>query len=296
MRGLIYCFILLAFATSYAKAQNNNTINGSSSKIQTLHLYSAAVNDSFNVYVKLPKSYDAKERVKYPVVYVLDANFFFNMLSATITKYTDVDMLPPVILVGIGYKSMELMDSLRERDYTYPKGEIADSMTASGGANAFLTFIETQLVPQIDKQCNTDINNRIIIGHSLGGYFVSYCLLQNIGKQKPTFQYYIAASTSLDYSHEYLIQEFGKLKITDIKHRLTFYTTIGGLEDEGDGPPTTNQPKSNDLFNTYSQKLHELESPLFRVKTDNYCTFYHMDTALPSFTKGLQWMSNLPTK
>ena len=84
------------------------------------------------------------------MVYVLDANLYFDIIATTIDKYAQVGLAPNVILVGIGYRDFPTMDSLRNRDDTYPLAIPEYEMSTSGGADKFLSFIDHELIPQID--------------------------------------------------------------------------------------------------------------------------------------------------
>src|SRR6185295_4865983 len=100
-------------------------------------VYSKAVQDSFVISIQLPEQYDKDSLQNYPTVYMLDANFHFPILAATVKQYEKGGLLPPIILVGIGYKSFELMDSLRVRDDLYPAALASDEITAIGGGQKF---------------------------------------------------------------------------------------------------------------------------------------------------------------
>ncbi|PWU03539.1 MAG: hypothetical protein C5B52_03210, partial [Bacteroidetes bacterium] len=78
-------------------------------------LYSKSVGDTFVISIQLPENYNSDSNKKYPTVYLLDANFYFPMMASVFREYEKAGLLPPLILVGIGYKSFELMDSLRQR-------------------------------------------------------------------------------------------------------------------------------------------------------------------------------------
>lgn len=102
--------------------------------------YSKTVADTFSTFVNLPNGYNPQQTKKYPVVYLLDANLYFDIIATTINEYSEVGLAPSVILVGIGYKDFPTMDSLRNRDYTYPTAIPEYEMTVSGGADKFLTL------------------------------------------------------------------------------------------------------------------------------------------------------------
>jgi len=83
-------------------------------------------------------------------------------------------------------------------------------MRLSGGAANFLSFINYELIPYVDKSYSTDTAKRTLMGHSLGGYFTLYALSCN-WRSKGSFNRYIAASPSLDYANDYLLDRFKSL-------------------------------------------------------------------------------------
>lgn len=244
--------------------------------------YSKAVSDTFSVFVCLPTNYDSKKDVKYPVIYLLDANLYFDIVAATLKKYSEVGLIPPAILVGIGYNDFHTMDSLRLRDFTYPVAIPEYEMSVSGKADKFLSFITTELASHIDIKYATDRHKRVLIGHSLGGYFTIYALHQNLLGKNNVFAGYIAASPSTHYNHNYILTELEKLN-TDKQPQIKSYITFGGLEDEEEEDST--MLKADKVFllleKSFKNKIN--------FKCDTYCGLGHMDTPLPTFIKGLQW-------
>lgn len=124
-------------------------------------LYSKAVGDTFSIFIALPPEYDSKDNTKYLAILLLDANLYFDIFAVTLNKYAEVGMLPRAILVGIGCKDFREMDSFRSRDYTYPTAIAAYEMSVSGKADKFLSFINSELVPDIDLKYLIDKNNRL---------------------------------------------------------------------------------------------------------------------------------------
>jgi predicted alpha/beta superfamily hydrolase len=221
--------------------------------------------------VSLPPGYRQQDSVQYPVVYILDANLYFDIFASIQQKYTEVGLLPPAILVGIGYKDFATMDSLRNRDYTYPEAIPEYEMSVSGGAASFLSFITQELIPDVESKYPADKNRRVLMGHSLGGYFTLYSLQQGLIHHPNPFYAYIAASPSLHYNNHYLIKEFEKLSRTPAD-TMKVYTSAGGLEE--DTTATLRLPAA----------LRGL-----KYKGEIYSSLDHMDTQLPTFVKGLQW-------
>jgi predicted alpha/beta superfamily hydrolase len=244
--------------------------------------YSKTVSDTFSILVSLPAEYDSKKNIKYPVVYLLDANLYFDIVTATLKKYAEVGMLPPAVLVGIGYKDLQTMDSLRSRDFTYPAAIPEYEMSVSGKADKFLSFINTELVPDIDTKYSVDKNSRVLVGHSLGGYFTVYALHQNLLTKNNIFSGYVAASPSTHYNHNYILDELAKLNI-DNEPKIKSYITFGGLEDEEEVDST--MLKTDKVFLSLEKSFKNK----INYKGDTYSNLGHMDTPLPTFIKGLQW-------
>lgn len=256
-----------------------------SSRPVSTSMYSKSVADSFSIFINLPTGYDPQQNEKYPVVYLLDANLYFDIMATTINKYSEVGLAPAVILVGIGYKDFPTMDSLRNRDDTYPVAIPEYEMRVSGGADKFLSFITNELIPQIDRSYKTDTSKRVLMGHSLGGYFTVYALLQGLSAQNRRFNSYIAASPSLHYNKYYLLDRLKEASARQHESKgPKVYITYGGMEDEGDS--------SMIKLDSLSARLSAIFTGNTTYKGDVYSALGHMDTQLPTFIKGLQWTFN----
>jgi len=246
---------------------------------QDIRLYSEAVKDSFYISVQLPEGYHENPDKKYPTAYVTDANFYFPMLAGIVSQYQTAGLLPPMILVGIGYKSFPLMDSLRVRDYLYPAAIPSDEMQTPGGGKNFNDFIVSQLIPHIDANFHADTTSRSLLGHSFGGYFSLYALLNQIESKRSTFKSIASASPSLWYNNFYLNQLTEKLQNRSTKDSLNLFLTVGGSEEQ-----TWNVAPVQKL--AASIRKAPVENLAFQEHI--YNDLEHMDVALISFTKALQ--------
>ena len=252
------------------------------------NFYSNSVKDSFSIFVALPNDYTSQKA--YPVVYLLDANLYFDIIATTLRKYSEVGLAPAVILVGIGYKDFQTMDSLRNRDYTYPLAIPEYEMSVSGGADRFLAFIDTELVPFIDKKYKTDPSSRILAGHSLGGYFSMYALLQDLSGQDKSFNGYIMASPSMEYNHNWLPDQLERMASKAGQTRKAkVFLTFGGSEDGEDEEDLDRKPL-NETTAQLSRLFSSKQSAYLDYKSEVYSNLDHMDTPLLSFLKGLQWI------
>ena len=115
-----------------------------------LDQYSQSVKDTFYIDIQLPSNYFEDPQRRYPVVIVLDGNFYFPMMESIMEQYAFAGLLDRLIVVGVGYKSFSIMDSLRVRDYLFPKPLPTDELTADGGGLNFYNFLTAELLPLIN--------------------------------------------------------------------------------------------------------------------------------------------------
>jgi len=166
---------------------------------------SSVFDEQRKIEVFLPNIYYQGATVgnKYMVAILFDAQApgFLDFCRATIGQLIDQGQLQPLILIGI---------SATNRQYEFtPKATTATgkrSFKRSGGANILARHLKEEVLPLIKKnyRCN---GYHIGIGHSLGGTFVTYCMI----KYKALFDAIIAISPNLNYDREQIIRRFDKL-------------------------------------------------------------------------------------
>lgn len=243
--------------------------------IATTTLFSKTVNDSFSIFIKLPKNYKKNSHQNHPVIYLLDANVYFDIVADAMKENNSNS-----ILVGIGYKDVFIMNTMRDRDYTFPKALPQDSFQISGGAYNFLSFIYEELNTYIDKNYRTDTTNRTLMGHSLGAYFTLYVLEQEMQNKHHYFKNYVAASPYLGYCNDALIKQFQNMTFNESSNQLKLILSAGGNEDEEVG--YTNK------FYSFVQFLSTSNFKTIKLKPEFYPLFGHMETAVPTFTRALK--------
>ncbi|MTI29802.1 alpha/beta hydrolase [Xanthovirga aplysinae] len=264
-------FLLLTSCTTKKKIKESKPLH------ETFTQYSESVKDTFYIDVQLPKEYYKNPNKNYTTVYLLDGNFFFPITAPLQHQYESTGLLKPIILVSIGYKSFKTMDSLRVRDYLYPKSIPSDEIEAIGGGQKFKNFITNELIPQIDSEFRTKKDDRVLAGHSFGGYFVLYALWNQLDTEKSDFKSFISASPTLWYNNFYLNQLPEKLK--EKNKDLNLFLTVGGKENA----TWAVQPVID-----FSKQIKILEIKNLQFKNRVYNHLDHMDLGLLSFTKGLQ--------
>ena len=135
----------------------------------------------------------------YPLVVLLDAQHGFGTIVEGIrlrARRPDATGVGPAIVVGLN-PIVENADRHARRvfDYTPWPGPDADPHAvdlASGGAAAFLRFLEGQVLPPVEAQYPIDASHRVLIGHSLAGLFTLWAL--SVGAP---FTAYVSVSPSL---------------------------------------------------------------------------------------------------
>jgi len=228
--------------------------------------------------VQLPLEYQAHPGMKYPTIVLTDGNFFYPMLAPILHQYEKGGLLPPLILVGIGYRSFEAMDSLRVRDYMYPEAIASDEMETVGGGKHFFQFITQELLPKVDSSYRTN-GQRTLLGHSFGGYFSLYALLEQLNQQRNDFNSFVAASPTLWYHDRYLFQLPDRLCDRKNKDTISLSLSVGGLEE----PTWAIKPVKD-----FSRQLLEKNIKHFHLNDQFYEPLDHMDMGIISFVQSLE--------
>lgn len=136
-----------------------------------------------------------------PIVLLLDGSMTFGTAVECTELRTAVGMLAPAVIVGVAYDSDIITATrLRTRDLTLSAAadmcpELAPLIgTDYGGADAFLQFLEGELIPAVQQRApEASATKRVIFGHSLAGLLVVHALLE----QPTAFTTYLASSPSL---------------------------------------------------------------------------------------------------
>src|SRR6185295_12556708 len=161
--------------------------------VKKFSIKSTVLGDDRVILVRTPVGYETN-KVRYPVLYMTDGDAHMGHTASTIEFLTQNGRISDLIVVGV-------TNTDRTRDLTpakstdkTPAGDLR--FPTSGGADNFLKFFETELIPEIEKEYRVQ-PYRILAGHSLGGLFAIHAMISKPG----LFNSYVAVSPSLQWEN-----------------------------------------------------------------------------------------------
>jgi hypothetical protein len=163
----------------------------------------AANGRAYQIYVGLPDSYEGEPERRYPVLYLCDGYWDFNLVNSLCDNLVHDGAIPEVIVVGLGYAG-ERPDYGRLRRWdltpTPAKYQGASFDGPSGHAQAFLSVIENEVIPLVEHAYRGDPAYRVLAGSSLGGLFTLYAMFARPG----LFVAYVAPSPAVQWAEDWL--------------------------------------------------------------------------------------------
>lgn len=188
------------------------TSYGQSQTIKDDSLYSHVLKEQRRLHIVFPKDYNPESDVSYEIIYCLDD--ISDFLTMEWGFLQGEGFIPKnMIMVGITNPKPNGVD-MRDRDFTPTK-----TWGVSGGADKFLSFLKTELLPYISSKYKAENSGHVLYGGSLGGLFVMYTLLND-----PTlFTSYIAIDPSLWWDN-FLLNRVAATQLD--KNKIQFKNTL----------------------------------------------------------------------
>ncbi len=138
--------------------------------------------------------------------------------SGTVAFLARNNRMPEMIVVGIPNT-----DRTRDLSPTHPKIiPEPPNLRTSGGGDNFLKFIETELIPHIEKEYRTQ-PYRVLAGHSLGGLFAVHAMVA----RPELFNAYVAVSPALQWDNFVIIDRAKEFFKNRKDYNRTLYVTLG---------------------------------------------------------------------
>ena len=170
-------------------------------------VWSPTLKEQRQYLVYTPPSYADTTHLpkRYPVLYLLDGDAHFHSVTGLIqilaTGVNGTFVLPEMIVVAIPNtnRTRDLTPSRADKD---PQGNPQASFASSGGGPNFLRFIQTELIPRIERTYRT-APYRVFVGHSFGGISV----IDALYTMPETFNAYITIDPSLWWDNRLLLRQ-----------------------------------------------------------------------------------------
>lgn len=181
---------------------------------------SKVLGETRTVLIRTPASYRTTSR-PYPVLYLTDGDRQLEHTAAVADYLVREGRVPEMIIVGI-------TNTDRTRDLTPTNvREMAQDgrvlrFPTSGGADRFLAFIETELIPHVEKNYRTQ-PFRLFAGHSFGGLFALHALFT----RPALFHGVIAASPALVWDDHYVLRKAEEWAKANRTSNATLVFTVG---------------------------------------------------------------------
>ena len=154
----------------------------------------------YPLFIKLPRSYDNRKDKSYPVIYLTDAWYSFQIVSGATRFPMNTGKMQEAIIVGISYSKGSRGPSSRIRDYTHI--EDGSWKYQTGKAKEHINFIEKSVFSFIEKNYRVN-ESRTFVGNSLGGLLGTYILFS-----KPDmFNNYVLGSPSVWFKDNDIIDK-----------------------------------------------------------------------------------------
>ncbi|MCG6957689.1 MAG: hypothetical protein LJF04_16995 [Gemmatimonadetes bacterium] len=239
-------------------------------------------------------------REAYPVLYVTDADIWFNT-AAEMTRlmHNLFGLLPPILVVGIAYgvEDPMLQGEIRNRDLTPTSDASFEAMgrrmnpdwkpalpegRRMGRAAEFLAFLEDEVMPFVAERYPVE-GKGTLFGCSLGGLFTLYALLSNPG----SFDHYIAGSPSIWWDNAVLFDLEEKMASRTKDVDATLFMGVGALE-EGAGIPGVDMFRFVTNMREMASRLEGRAYPSLRMTTQVFDDEGHTSVPPVVLTRGLR--------
>lgn len=273
---LIYIFLYLANHL-FGQASEGKPITIG----ETFSIYSESLGEERQFSVYLPPSHkDSSLSEKYPVLYVLDGEWYFNLCAGIVEYSKGSFKMPEIIIIGVANVD-------RIRDFTPSKsnqnmfGETINGLSNSGGGDHFISFLREELIPHIDSTYRA-MNFRLLAGHSFGGLLANEIFTTD----NQLFNAYLLIDPSLWWNNSMQLDKTNRFldEHPAVKTTLFFGQADHKLKIESDNSPHLL------AMDKYQALINDLPLPNVRYKHMQFENETHASVGLPSIYHGLAFM------
>lgn len=231
-------------------------------KVEQHSFKSKIYNATRSFRVALPAS--TYQNVKYNLLFVLDADYTFDVIASTAIYLQTFDYIPPTAVVAVDYSSPG-----NRNDVGY---NISDNGLDANG-KLFYDYVNTELAEEINRIIPTSGFNTLI-GHSYTASYLNYYISQNN-----------------DYIKSYILFSPEEMpQIPDFKTQNQAVPTIIRIITSSDDTESR-QSFGNDLYETFKEKQYDarlrnikadhmsvIPTGIAQALTDLYNKYYNTDS------------------
>ena len=236
---------------------------------ETVRFDSNILRESRSLLIAKPAGYETGTE-RYPVLYLLDGELYFNYTSAIEAFLAKTDRVPKMIVVGV----VSGDTARRTHDLTPPSTAENDNRFSpgNGGADAFLSFLADELIPFVERTYRTR-PYRVLVGHSFGGLFAVYAM----AKKPAIFNGYIVAAPSIYWNNQAVVAQAESFLTHSKSFQADFYMAASGGAGQVPGE-----------IARLRAALAKSAPEGFRWSFDMMQQEDHMSIPLPSLYRGLE--------
>ena len=264
--SVLGALLLLVVVSPSAVAQGGNAPGAN---IARLTIKSGVLGEDRVILVRTPAGYESNNQ-SYPVLYLTDGDAHIGHTSSTIEFLARNGRMSETIVVGIPNT-----DRGRDLSPTKPdtKGATgAPQFPTAGGADNFLKFIETELIPDIEKRYRVR-PYRTLAGHSLGGLFAIHALMS----RPELFQSYVAVSPALQWDNQVAVKRAEDFFKTRKELNAILFVSLGDEPGE-----------IEEAFHQFKQVLSKNQVKGFEWDAQQYSDEDHGSVVMRSHYVGLR--------
>jgi uncharacterized protein len=184
-----------------------------------LTIHSKVLGEERALLVRTPRGYEQGSD-RYPVLYITDGDRHIGHTAATVQFLAENGRMPEMIIVGIA-------NTDRTRDLTPSRASLDEGgreiqFPTSGGADKFLDFIQTELMPMVESKYRVQ-PYRVFAGHSFGGLLAVHAF----STRPDLFNAFIAVAPSLQWDKELVVKRAAALVKERPELSRALYVSLG---------------------------------------------------------------------
>lgn len=255
MSSVLKIAVLMVLFVTHLFSQTEYKI----SNTETIVFDSELLGEKLEIIISYPFGY-SKSKTNYPVLLILDADVMFGITSQIPQLMSFEKSVSPFIQVGIAYGGgFRNWLKKRNRDYNPSNTDFNDK-----GALLFLSVIEKELIPFIQKTCR--VNEFNLYGHSSGGLFSLIAYMQ----APKLFKTIIASSPSVEWGENWFINHYKTTSASE----TNLYISLGDKEE-------TVLKSLNPVVSLLKEHNSKLSFQIYKNQT-------HMSVISSAFTDGIK--------